>query len=479
MKKPNIVYIVADQWRGDCLGLYKNNHPVMTPHLNQLAAEGTLFTQAYADCPICMPQRVTMLTGKTGSQMRSVTNFNEEQAPDFDRQTTLPARLTQEAGYQTKAIGKMHFSPARSRNGFQHVTLHPNDYIWWLEDHGYGGAFRGHGLGGNEVYPAVAITPDKYYHTTWSIDEAIKFLDQRDPEMPFMLFLVFEAPHSPFDPPPPYDRMYDNFTISDPVKGDWTEDDMPAMYHNREAAFNWDELTPEIIKESRRRYYGQISQIDYHLGRLFGSLKSHGVDDDTAIIFTADHGENLGDHGLFAKHCFLESSAKVPMIVRPPANDKRYDRSVVHDVPVQTADLCPTFFDMLDLPQDDHAEGKSILPLLTNEEFADRILFGEVTKSAAAYNKELKYIYYQEGGTEQLFNIKEDPDDLHNIISDPKFAQQKDILKAALLQYLTKNKSSIVKDNQFIISEINTDRKQMRSANPLACRGPMRGGSGY
>ncbi len=241
-----------------------------------------------------MPQRVTMLTGKTGSQMRCISNFGPDNQPDFNRSMTLPARLAREAGYQSKAIGKMHFMPHRSRYGFEHVALHPDDYLWWLEDHGYGGAFRGHGLGGNEVYPAVAVTPDKYYHTTWSIDESIRFFDQRDPETPFFLYLVFEAPHSPFDPPEPYDRMYDNFSIPDPVQGDWVESQYPASYQRRRVTSKLDQLTPEVIRETRRRYYGQISQIDYHLGRLFGALRIRGIDRNTAIVFTSDHGECLG-----------------------------------------------------------------------------------------------------------------------------------------------------------------------------------------
>ncbi len=413
--------------------------------------------------------------------MRCINNFNENNAPDFDRQSTLPARLVREAGYQTKAIGKMHFAPSRSRNGFEHVTLHPDDYIWWLEDHGYGGAFRGQGLGGNEVYPGVAITPDKYYHTTWSIDESIRFLDQRDPEMPFMLYLVFEAPHSPFDPPPPYDRMYDNFTISDPVKGDWVDDDLPAMFQKREVIYNWDDLTPEIIRESRRRYYGQISQIDYHLGRLFGSLKTHGVDRDTAIIFTSDHGECLGDHGLFTKHSFLESAARVPLIFRPPANDSRFDRSVLDGTPVQTADICPTLFDMIGIEQDETAEGQSLIPLMNPaiDVSDDRYIYGEVPGSAAVYKDELKYIFYKEGGVEQLFNIQADPDDMNNLVSDPRFTNELTELRDALIKYLEKNKSDLVADGKLITSEGDFDSKKLRSLNPLACRGPMRGGSGY
>ena len=148
-KKPNIVLITADQWRGDCLGCAEGRHPVMTPHMNQLAAEGVRFTQAYADCPVCMPQRVTLLTGQVASQFGLPHNF--AQRSPVDVQTSLPTRLAREAGYQTKAIGKMHFQPGRARMGFEHIALHPNDYVIWLEETPNAGMYRGHGPGGNEV----------------------------------------------------------------------------------------------------------------------------------------------------------------------------------------------------------------------------------------------------------------------------------------------------------------------------------------
>jgi arylsulfatase A-like enzyme len=479
-EKPNIIYIVADQWRGDCLGLYDNSHPVMTPHLNQLASEGINFQRAYADCPVCMPQRITMLTGKTGSQMHCLNNFDAQHAPEFDRQATLPARLVREAGYQSKAIGKMHFMPPRSRNGFEHVTLHPDDYLWWLEDHGYGGAFRGHGMGGNEVYPAVAVTPDKYYHTTWAIDESIRYLEQRDPESPFFLYLVFEAPHSPFDPPVPYDRMYDNFSIADPVQGDWLGKNSPATFHERSLSRKWDQLSPEMIREIRRRYYGQISQIDYHLGRLFGALKTHGIDHETAIVFTSDHGECLGDHCQFSKHHFLESAARVPLIIRMPSCYESFPFATQRSAPVQTADVAPTLLALTGLSQDCQAEGKSLIPLIESPDaFEGRTIFGETPVCATALNEDYKYIFYRDGGDEQFFNTKQDPDDMTNLILDPDYVEDINRLKGKLLKYLTKNNSNLVKDDAFSICPADFDATKVRAANHLACRGPMRGGMGY
>lgn len=471
---PNLIYLVADQWRGDCLGLYRNQHPVMTPHLNQLASEGVNYRHAYADCPLCMPQRMTMLTGKTGSQLRCVKNFKPDNAPDIDPAQTLPARLTREAGYQTKAIGKMHFAKHRARYGFEHVALHPDDYLWWLDEQGQRGTFRSHGLGGNEVYPTAATTEERYYHTTWIMDQAIRFLDQRDPECPFMLFIIFEAPHSPFDPPPPYDRMYDNFTIPSPVDGDWRESEYPATFEARRIRSKYDYMQPEAILEARRRYYGQMSQIDYQLGRLIGALQSKKLYGDTAIAFTSDHGECLGDHGIFAKHCFLESAARVPLILRLPPSMREETAMAGHDTPTLTADICPTFLELAGLDRDADAEGQSLLHALDRD-----TIFGETPESAMSMGQGYKYIYYPAGGIEHLFNVTDDFDDRQNLAQVAELQPIKKQLRQQLTTYLGQNESPMVENGELLAHPINVDGQHLRQVNPAACRGPMYGGDGY
>jgi arylsulfatase A-like enzyme len=469
-----MIFIVADQWRGDCLGLYQNHHPVMTPHLNQLACEGVNYTHGYADCPLCMPQRATMLTGLTGSQTRCIRNFNTESAPKIEPHRTLPGRLTQEAGYQTKAIGKMHFAPHRARHGFEHVTLHPDDYLWWLEEQGQGGSFRGHGLGGNEVYPTQSINDQRYYHTTWMVDQAIRFLEQRDPANPFFLYIIFEAPHSPFDPPPPYDRMYDNFTIPAPIESDWCESDFPATFRAKRTMAKYDFMQPEAIAEARRRYYGQMTHIDYQLGRLFGALQTHKLYQETAIAFTSDHGESLGDHGVFAKHSFLESAARVPYILRLPAS-LREQYSMTHaNAPVLTADLCPTLLQLAGVESESGIDGQSLLRPMGRD-----YIFGETPESAMILGKGYKYIYYITGGTEQLFNIDEDTDDQHNLAGQAAHAARQSELKNKLIAYLSNNQSPMVSDGALVESPVKYDAEALRRANPHACRGPMHGGDGY
>lgn len=480
-QKPNIVLITADQWRGDCLGCAGGRHPVMTPHLNQIAAEGVRFAQAYADCPVCMPQRATLLTGQVASRFGMPHNFSVR--TPVDRETSLPARLTREGGYQTVAIGKMHFSPDRARLGFDHVFLHPNDYVIWLEDTPYAGMYRGHGLGGNEVYPAVAPTPERFTHTHWIVDQAIRFLVQRDPEVPFFLWIVFESPHSPFDPPAPYDRMYDNFSIPDPVYGDWAEGpDYPPDFAARRLTGKYDQLSLEMLRETRRRYYGQVSYIDYQLGRFFGELRSRGMYEDTAILFDADHGEHLGDHGIFGKTTFLRGSGDVPLVMRLPGWVPLAHPALEIDMPVLTVDLYPTILELAGLRARGEIDGMSLLSWIQQGNGEERIICGEYGResgTAFATDGRLKYVYYAHGGIEHLFDVANDPDDLHNLSHSAEHEQHVERLKTALIDYLKGFARPLVEDGQLVVFDADLDEYALRGRNPCAWRGPMRYGQGY
>ena len=472
-EKPNIVYIVLDQWRGDCLGIADSAHPVMTPHFDQMAYEGAWYRRAYADCPVCMPQRATMLTGFTASQHGFTQNNMKGPRSPIAAEHSLPARLTREAGYQTKAIGKMHFWPERARFGFEHISLHPDDYLNFLEDQGCGGFYRGHGLGGNEVYPAVSAVPEHLTHTHWIVDESIRFLSQRDPEHPFMLWMVFEAPHSPFDPPEPYDRMYDDFDIPEAAIGDWVgREDEPAALVADRIARKADRVSPQVTRRLRRHYYGQVTHIDYQLGRFFGELKSKGLYDDTVIVITSDHGEHLGDHQLYAKYTFLESAARVPIILRLPPAFGIFNRRI--DTPALTADIAPTLLELAGLRPTPAMDGTSLLRLPEQ-----RVIYGETPHSAFATDGTLKYVYYFAGGAEQLFDGRSDADDLRNLAGRPEYAAEQAALKRGLTDYLRANERPAVVDGDLLVTEAALDYDELRARNTAAWRGPLRYGRGY
>ena len=470
---PNIVYIVLDQWRADCLGIADSAHPVMTPHFDQIAYEGIWYQRAYADCPVCMPQRATMLTGFTASQHGMPYNNMSGPRSPISSARSLPYRLTREAGYQTKAVGKMHFWPPRARFGFEHISLHPDDYLNFLEDQGYGGFYRGHGLGGNEVYPAVSALPEHLTHTHWIVDESIRFLSQRDPEHPFMLWMVFEAPHSPFDPPQPFDRLYADFDIPAAVMGAWVGTDAePTALIAERVARKADRISPQVARSLRQHYYGLITHIDYQLGRFFGELKSKGLYDDTVIVITSDHGEHLGDHQLYGKYTYLESAARVPIILRLPPDHGIINRR--NDKPALTADIAPTLLQLAGLQPDPAMDGVSLLDLPD-----DRLIYGETRHSVFATNGLLKYIHYFAGGAEQLFDISSDADDRHNLAGKPELAAEQAKLRQELLTYLESNERPAAVDGDLLVTPATLDYAALRARNTAAWRGPLRYGRGY
>ena len=412
-------------------------------------------------------------------------NFMSGPRTPIAKEQSLPFRLTREAGYQTKAVGKMHFWPERARFGFEDISLHPNDYVNFLEERGYGGFYRGHGLGGNEVYPAVSALPEPLTHTHWIVDEGIRFLGRRDSDCPFLLWLVFEAPHSPFDPPEPFDRLYDDFEIPDAAIGDWVGAAAePRSLIADRIVRNADRVSPQVLKRARRHYYGQVTHIDYQLGRLFGELQSRGLYDNTVIVITSDHGEHLGDHRLFAKSTFLESSARVPIILRlpaacatplspPEASGGRLCNLRV-DTPALTADIAPTLLELAGLQPDAAMDGMSLL-----RQPEERLIFGETTQSVFATDGRLKYIYYFAGGAEQLFDVGSDPDDCQNLAGQPDCAAAQAALRTSLIDYLGARERTAVVDGDLLVSDPSFDGDELRARNSAAWRGPLRYGQGY
>ncbi len=472
--RPNVLLVVADQWRADCLGSL-GRHPLLTPHLDQLADEGIRFTQAWADAPICMPQRVTQLTGQVAARFGFPTNWGHGQGPAFDCRASLPALLRDQLGYQTRAVGKMHFDPPRSRHGFDHISLHPDDYINWLEGTPWAGTYRGHGLGGNEVAPVVASHPEAFTHTHWIVDQALDFCQQREPGSPFFLQVVFEAPHAPFDPPAEVLRLYERIAIPDPVLGDWVWA-RPAALEIDRLSGKHDRLDPAWTRETRRHYYAQCTHIDYQLGRLFGELAKRSWWQDTLVVFTSDHGECLGDHGLFNKSNFLNASARVPLLVKPPRGLPNHRLEC--DEAVMTADLMPTILAVCGATPTAPMDGRSLLPALEGREVGDSRLCGECRDFAFATDGIYKLCWYRHGGVAQLFDLRADPDDLHDLsaVLPTDVAR----LKQQLAAWFILHGRPHARDGELVVEPVpSLDLQTLRRRNKSACRGPLRYGAGY
>jgi len=376
------------------------------------------------------------------------------------RKDTLPAYLGQ-LGYQTAAIGKMHFFPQRARHGFHEMML-PEDYYRWIRKTGYPYQPMRHGLGQNEMYPAMATVPESLTLTSWIAEQCLEYiLERRDPTVPFFLWCSFSKPHPPLDPPEPYYSMYRHCAIPEPVFGDWSSPDRsPIAFRRAKEALDYDLLPPEIIREARAAYYGLITQIDYNLGRILSALQDLNLLENTLIIFTSDHGEYLGDHHACSKIFFHEVSARVPFVLRMPRTWKH--RCFGKEVKglVTHADILPTLIAAAGGKIPEESDGLDLVRLARGEIEGRSHLEGAAAGSrcyTAITDGRWKYIYYPEGGVEQFFDLETDPKELRNLSDLPEFKEAKEKLKKELLRRHRDRHSPVVSQGNFVVLPVGTD----------------------
>ena len=409
--RPNIVLITTDQQRFDAVG---GTGPACleTPHIDALRDEGITFTRAYADCPVCVPSRITIMTGR--SALSHGVTGNAATSRVIDRNTSLPSCL-RSAGYQTAAIGKMHFGPQRTRHGFEEMIL-PDDYYRQMRRSGTGELPMRHGLGQNGLEPTRATTSAAQSLTTWTAQQCADYIQhRRDPMLPFFLWCSFSKPHPPLDPPAPYDTMYADAPIPPATIGAWRDD--PAQCPTRLQALghhqNANAIEPHRLHRVRAAYYGLVSHIDHGMGLLFAALNETGLLSNTLIMFTSDHGEMLGDHRLIGKTVLHEPSAHVPMVMRLPETwrDRRCG-TCVH-TPVTLTDLLPTLVRAADGAVPQHVTGNDMLSLSeTPSSDVPRyahMIAGADANHIGVTDGRWKYLYFPEGPCEQLFDLARDP----------------------------------------------------------------------
>ncbi len=472
--QPNIILITTDQQRFDTLPPYAP--PFMrTPHLDHLARDGVVFDRAYADCPICVASRITIMTGKY-ARSHGLPN-NGPSTSRVGREGTLPT-LLREVGYQTAAIGKMHFTPERARHGFDEMVL-PADYYRAMSRSGNPLQPMRHGLGQNELYPTLATVPENMTLTSWIAEQCVEYIQQRrDPTVPFFLWCSFSKPHPPLDPPEPYYSMYRDCDIPKPVCGAWSEsEDCPEALKRAREAWSLDLLTPEIIHEARAAYYGLITQIDYNLGRVFAALQDFGKEmfDETLFVFTSDHGEFLGDHHTGAKTFFHESSAHVPFILRLPKSweERRYGERV--KTLTSLADVLPTLVTAAGGQVPEGIDGQDLRAVLRGEIAPRAYLLALASWShpepQGAQHLSLtdgrwKYMWYPEGPAEQLFDLETDPQELTDLACDPAYADKKQELKATLIEEERSRGGNYLSGDELVAFPRQGDSTAFRRSNP-------------
>ncbi|MBN2552639.1 MAG: sulfatase-like hydrolase/transferase [Spirochaetales bacterium] len=485
----NVLLISSDHHRGDALGIL--GHPLaFTPHLDKLAQQGILFRRVYSECPVCIPARMTIMTGRRPGTDEGSTGYNyyEECSPILQKQT-LPG-LFGRSGYQTQGIGKMHFFPQRCRYGFDATTieeegrvlpgLHRDDYEQWLQDRGLAAQYHSHGVTNNELTARPWHLSEDAHPTSWTARETCRWLLRRDPQVPFFLWMSFSAPHPPFTPPQALWELYRGAPVPEPRKGDWSSPDMlPAEIRRISLPGNHETYTGLRYAQTVRAYYALITQIDLQISLVLGTLREKGLLDDTIILYFADHGDMMGDFGLFAKRVFYEGASNVPCILVLPEGHPEYRCGEICRNPLGLQDLLPTLLDAAGLEIPGGITGISALEGLRDPGKSRRLIHGDYRKgketpdsSHLLTDGRIKYIWYNEGDIEQLFDLHNDPEERVNLAAQEEHRDLTRKWRKTLASVLEQEKSPDVQDGKLVSRPYpRIEEKQYRARSTFNPRG--------
>ena len=471
--KPNILFIMTDQHRWDCLGV-NGNERIKTPNLDRLASEGANFTHFFVQAPVCVPSRASFFTGRYPHSHRNRVNYTP-----LERSEVLMQRRLHDAGYATASVGKLHYHPPTmveaKRTGFEFVELHDavpqldrfSDYVAWRESHDpqfeirYRATAKDIRPGKNPFRQAI---DEKYSETTWTGERTRHYIRKlSNGDKPFFLFSSYWKPHSPFEVPQPFDAMYDDVDI--PLPEPMTLEQigrLPTPLRRLILRFRPSYDTDrERLQWMYRSYYGAISHIDREVGLILDELDSAGIADNTIVVFSSDHGDQMLEHGLMGKNCFFDSSVRVPFIIRYP---KRV-RAATYNELVESVDLLPTLFELSGLPEPYKNQGRSLVGLITKDGgdykpreavFSENIIPEVITGNKETFEfikgegirdirhpdakmvrtRQWKYIYYPEGFSE-LYDLQTDPGEMTNLANDAGHREQVYEMKDRLLHWLT------------------------------------------
>jgi arylsulfatase len=452
--KPNFILIIADQMRGDCLGA-DGNRCIETPHLDELAARGCRFAKAYSAVPSCIPARASLWTGQNQwhTGILGMGRGQAQMPSDFPH--TLAGELATD-GYRTHSVGKGHFYPSWASMGFQTRELeeaarterqhgYRDDYRHWFYREAPAGITPDdHGVDWNSWMARPWHTEERLHPTAWTMTRALRFLDEHDPNVPFLLNISFQRPHSPYVPPRPYFDMYEHAQLPEPYVGDWAYvHDVPSDAVNVNA---WrGKLSSRRIRRARAGYYGEISFIDTQIGRLRSYLTRYHrrTLENTWFIFVSDHGDMQGDHHLWRKTYAYEGSARIPMLVAPPETAAESVRATADSV-VELRDIMPTVLEAAGLPFPDTVDGASMLPIMQDANAPWRTyLHGE---HCTCYSPEQemqyvtdgkrKYIWLPRIGVEQFFDLQQDPGECTDLAADSSRQEEMAAFRAHMVSVL-------------------------------------------
>lgn len=438
MPPQNILLIMSDEHRPDALGCAGHHH-VATPAIDSLASEGTRFSNAYCPSPLCAPSRASFATGK---YVHEIGNWDN--AAPYNGAPRSWGHYFSEKGVDVTTIGKLDFKPDVD-DGFsdQRLADHRNKPD-------VNGLHRDPPIIREDARDRIlAAGTTKADHKGWYVerekdvtDEAISFLEEHaddqsqsknESEKPWVLWANYILPHFPLKAEPRYYEPYFESELDYPI--DYPPNDNHPILNELRTHFDGEDVDAQTIKQTRAAYYGLCTALDDQLDRLLSALSRLGLAEDTLVIYTSDHGEPLGDHGIWWKCCMYEPSVGVPLILRGP----NIRHNSLRDQPVSLLDLIPTMADATGIEPDPGWRGRSLLPGARGVQGTgpDRAIFSEYHAHGVSHGMFMirkgryKYIYYP-NNPDQLFDLQTDSAELTNLAENPSFATVRNELDARL-----------------------------------------------
>ena len=469
-RKPNVLWICSDQQRYDTLNC--NGNPfTKTPNIDALAKDGVRLSRAYVQSPVCAPSRASFLSGRYPRTCR--LRQNGQNIPDEEY---LVPRLFADNGYVCGLSGKLHISVChpsvcpeierRIDDGYSFFSWshHPaalggnnwcrNDYTNWLASMNI--PFRTEKM--EECKYIRKGMPGEYSQTTWCFNEAMRFIDMQDKDQPWLFSINCYDPHHPFDPPAEYLDRYrpilDQIPLPEYVPGELdNKPDFQQYDHNgaydTPGNFVYDEMTDTDHRWLTAAYWAMIDQIDFNVGRIVQHLKDIGQYENTIIIYTSDHGESLGDHGIYLKgpYCY-ENAVHVPFIIHWPGHILN---GTTRDALVEMVDIAPTLCEAAGIGRPASFQGRSFYQLITDPDAEDKhreSVYSEYYNSNINHRHPLAFlttvndgrwkltkVHSLEGAkqiTSELYDLKNDPFEHNNLYGNPEYLPEQARMLALL-----------------------------------------------
>ena len=467
----NVLLLMSDQHSRRILGI-EGDPLARTPNLDALALTGVRFSNAYCTNPVCVPSRASILTGL---YTHNHGTWNNATAWPFETKTLAHHFST--AGYVTGLVGKMHFVDAQTHGFDYHLDF--NDWFQYLgsktkiwadelgranscagmpqiddlwSDSGdpWSGVREKDQRKGSVAVGGPSLLAELDHFESFVSRESIRFLKNFGKRQPFFLISSFLKPHDPFTPPARFARMFPAARI--PMPRTWNKADLNNVPREIRSRIELDRPTPELkdppmARLRRAMYYANLAFMDERAGEILRTLDELGLTQDTIVLYSSDHGEMLGEHNLWAKFVFYEPSVGVPLILRVPG---LVQQSEVSHTPVSLVQLLATLCELCGVATPSGLDSESFVPLLHEPSARkDTSVFSEYnlnTPNAKSMIRrgDWKYCYYI-NDTPELYNLRDDPDELNNLAQSSEYREKHEELKARLFAWHRPEKSPTAK----------------------------------